>query len=621
MDPIPAWVRKLWNVWDLRTLVLLSLTLQVILSIVGNRRKYISSPWINSVLVWLAYLMADWVATVALSKLSDAQGDSENTNVLWAIWAPLLLLHLGGPDGITAFSLEDNQLWMRHLMGLGVQLFVATYVILMSWKNSWFSFMSLPALVAGIIKYGERTWVLMSVSDDKYLNCLPFDKVGDFYTAEGHEYLRVLTLAYEHLKDFMHHVEEEGRSVRTSPFPRSMEDNIVCDAVEVSMGLMYDLLYTKASRIYTKKGCILRCISFGCTMTVLIGLVFRIVHFREDDNRKDKMHKIDTAITMILIVGALALEIYAAIVMFSSNWGMLWLIKQGRREWVIWLGQRFPVLFNKKKNWSKMMGQFDLLGYSLKIGGPGMLRRSPSRRIISAVLGRDYEDKWITYWHKTVYSVHPLVYNVILLDNCKPRSHSRTSYITRDELAEILEIVDLTRFDFQWRIMCMHHVTEICYHLEMEWDGGEDLSRPDSSSSLWKQYREVSKALSDYMMYLLIMQPSLLPSVGSRRRLERTLKYPPYVIGDAQEVNAACHYLLRQTDRWSVAVERLKLKGKPKRWEIIKLMWWRMLQNATEGLTGVGQKNGHFQHLRQGGELLTFIWFCYSPYQEMYFRH
>ncbi|KAE9447883.1 hypothetical protein C3L33_20212, partial [Rhododendron williamsianum] len=165
MDPIPAWVRRLWDEWDLRLLVLLSLALQIILSLFGNRRKYISSPWI-SILLWSAYLMADWVATVALGKLSDAEVNYDNGNTLGAIWAPLLLLHLGGPDTITAFSLEDNRLWLRHLFGLGVQVSVAVYVILMSWKHSWFSIMSIPALVAGFIKYGERTWVLLSPDEE-----------------------------------------------------------------------------------------------------------------------------------------------------------------------------------------------------------------------------------------------------------------------------------------------------------------------------------------------------------------------------------------------------------------------------------------------------------------------
>ncbi|KAI8570243.1 hypothetical protein RHMOL_Rhmol01G0019100 [Rhododendron molle] len=154
--------------------------------------------------------MADWVATVVLAKLSDAQGDREKSNGLWAIWAPLLLLHLGGPDTITAYSLEDTQLWMRHLLGLVVQLSVAVYVILMSWKNSWFSFMSLPAFAAGVIKYGERTWVLKWVSDDKYLHRISIGPLMYRNSTARHEYVRVLVLAYKHLDQFMKYLVGSG---------------------------------------------------------------------------------------------------------------------------------------------------------------------------------------------------------------------------------------------------------------------------------------------------------------------------------------------------------------------------------------------------------------------------
>ncbi|KAE9444930.1 hypothetical protein C3L33_23172, partial [Rhododendron williamsianum] len=444
MDPIPTWVRRLWDIWDLRILVLLSFSLQVILCISGGRRKSISSLRINSVLVWSAYLMADWVATVALSKLSDAEGKNKSSNVLRAVWAPLLLLHLGGPDTITAYSLEDNQLWMRHLMGLVVQLSVAIYVILMSWKNSWFSFMSIPALVVGIIKYGERTWALKSVWGEKYMRSIPFGGLsGTRHSTAGHDYVWALGAAHVHLNDFRTYLAREHHIWNVLSLGHNnwvnIHSNIFWDALEVQMGLMYDLLYTKAAVIYSKGGLIMRCISFGCTVSVLLGLIFQIVLLKTREEDEGNWHEIDIAITGVLILGALALEIYAAVVIFSSNWMMIWVIKQGREEWVKWLSQRFPWLFNKKKNWSQMMGQFDLLGYCLKCGN-GEFDRSRSTRIIRSVLGYNYkyEDKWNRYLHKTEYSVHPLVCNAIL-ELCNRRIDPLISDSLIREVDEIWE--------------------------------------------------------------------------------------------------------------------------------------------------------------------------------------
>ncbi|XP_058203130.1 uncharacterized protein LOC131317612 [Rhododendron vialii] len=618
MDPIPTWVRTLWDTWDLRVLVLLSFTLQLILTLFGSRRKYISSVWI-SVLVWSAYLMADWVATVALGKLSDVQANREKSNLLWAIWAPLLLLHLGGPDTITAYSLEDNQLWMRHLLGLVVQLFVAIYVILMSWKNSWFSFMSLPALVAGVIKYWERTSVLKWVSDDKYLRRISFDRSMDKSSTEGHDYVRLLLLAREHLYEFMRSYLVMGGVVNEVGYPNNpweiTETNINWDALEVQMGLVYELLYTKAPVIYSKRGFIMRCISFGCTVSVLLGLIIQIVLLKTGE--EENWHEIDIVITGVLIVGAVSLEIYAAVVLFSSNWMMLWLIVHGKKEWVIWLSQRFPCLFNKKKKyWSQMMGQFDLVGY-FRSGSKKEGKKSSCRKIIRSVLGRNYENKWNRYRHKTACSVYPLVYKAIL-ELCGPHIDSKISDSLIHDFDEVWAILKDQGNAFSTLIQTAHLATEICYRLEMEWDaGGEDDPSGSDSSLLWKQNKEVSKVLSDYMMYLVAMHPSLLPNVGLLYWLE--VGSPPSQIGDARDVNAACSYLLEEIVEglhwgWSEIIQRLKEKEKAKRWEIIKHMWLSMLCEATRREKGYGQKNSHFQKLRQGGELLTLIWFINPPY-------
>lgn len=61
--------------------------------------------------------------------------DDDKYNDLVAFWAPFLLLHLGGPDTITAFSLEDNELSLRYFLYLGTQLFASAYVFVRSFPN------------------------------------------------------------------------------------------------------------------------------------------------------------------------------------------------------------------------------------------------------------------------------------------------------------------------------------------------------------------------------------------------------------------------------------------------------------------------------------------------------
>ncbi|KAK4838686.1 hypothetical protein QYF36_015647 [Acer negundo] len=174
MELFSASLRKIWKEWNLQVTVLLSLTLQIVLITLGNRRKYNHKLWIR-IVVWCAYLSADVIAMFALgiitnniSDIYDEKGGFIDANTeLAGFWAPFLLLHLGGPDTITAFSLEDNELWLRHFLGLVVQTLMAIYVLTMSWNGSILSILSLLMFIAGLIKYGERTWVLGKASTEK----------------------------------------------------------------------------------------------------------------------------------------------------------------------------------------------------------------------------------------------------------------------------------------------------------------------------------------------------------------------------------------------------------------------------------------------------------------------
>ena len=112
--------------------------------------------------------MADSVVTVALGVISSKQRNSGNDskvhNELMTFWAPFMSLHLGGQDTITAYAIQDNELWLRHLLGLIVQSSVAFYIFITSLKVSlmdhWLSLLTIPMLVAGFIKYAERIFVM-----------------------------------------------------------------------------------------------------------------------------------------------------------------------------------------------------------------------------------------------------------------------------------------------------------------------------------------------------------------------------------------------------------------------------------------------------------------------------
>lgn len=157
MEVFTPKLMKLWKDWELRAMVVTSLLVQIILTVLGGRRKYIPKIRIRAI-VGCSHLLADSVATIALGILTNNLGDiydeggvvDLNTK-LTAFWAPFLLLHLGGPDTITAYALEDNQLWLRHFFGLIVQTVMTIYIFLMAWSGSRLSLLSIPMIVVGSI--------------------------------------------------------------------------------------------------------------------------------------------------------------------------------------------------------------------------------------------------------------------------------------------------------------------------------------------------------------------------------------------------------------------------------------------------------------------------------------
>jgi protein-S-isoprenylcysteine O-methyltransferase Ste14 len=107
-----------WDESQLRVLVLASLGIQYFLMFFAVGRKFSVPSWFRFV-IWLLYLGNDALAIYALATLFNRQKKPSSTNVsrnLEVLWAPIMLMHLGGQVFITAYNIEDNELWTRHIV-------------------------------------------------------------------------------------------------------------------------------------------------------------------------------------------------------------------------------------------------------------------------------------------------------------------------------------------------------------------------------------------------------------------------------------------------------------------------------------------------------------------------
>lgn len=108
-----------WYGWGIHVTVGLSFLVQVMLLLLADIRRRKDWPVLNAI-IWAGYTGADMVAVYALGHMSVLCRQPEHH--LMALWAPLLLVHLGGQDSITAYAIEDNRLWLRHLLTFAVQV-------------------------------------------------------------------------------------------------------------------------------------------------------------------------------------------------------------------------------------------------------------------------------------------------------------------------------------------------------------------------------------------------------------------------------------------------------------------------------------------------------------------
>ncbi|XP_059659006.1 uncharacterized protein LOC132305375 [Cornus florida] len=340
--------KQLWDVWDLRVFIILGLLLQTFLTFFAPLRKRTSSNWIIMP-PWSAYWLADWAANFAVGLISKSNNNSTSGAVkngdLQAFWATFFLVHLGGPDTITAFALEDNELWLRHLLALIVQCLAALYVFFQTLPSNKLWIPTILVFVAGIIKYSERTRSLYLASlgilrdsrrrgssypkfeEEEYnskivvptwMKLMFDDAAGE---AEG-----VLTelVVMKHTYYFFNiskglivnsilsfSQRYESRNI----FTRSAEDAF--RMIELELNLIYEFLYTKVSVVHSKLGYICRFVSF---ISVLVALV--LFYFEN----KQGFHSFDVGISYVLLLGAIVLDIIAIVMLIFSNWTIIALI-------------------------------------------------------------------------------------------------------------------------------------------------------------------------------------------------------------------------------------------------------------------------------------------------------
>jgi hypothetical protein len=623
-------VVEIWKEWGIQILVVASFLLQLVLLVfAGIRRR--SSSTVLMTLLWLAYLMADNVAVYALGQSLDSRLHEDG---LIAFWAPFFLLHLGGQDNITAYSLEDNQLWKRHLLTLLIQASGAGYTIYRYILPGIRSLLSATILmfIVGFLKYGERVLALKR-ANGKIISPFPFD----------HQYKSEQVDVEEQLLLDSHNMLKFGQSaflnvewhLRLHNFCDGIEyifqsrlynrDVYMYDLVEVQLSLMYDLLYTKVTVIHTWYGWCIRVISMHATVAAF--LLFHLAG-------KGAYSRVDVAITYLLLVGAIILEIASVFRLIGSIWTCVYLdYREYYQTNVVLMRLRQLVNAGRKRRWLNSIGQHNVLDYSSR-------DQTKLRGRITKAIGL------IHWWQKVHFSSNvPITtkFKELVVQQIVKTMHDSEKWSIRDArgravLTDCRMLADVgwsvENIDFGNCILIWHVATDmyICHY--------DDYQRVKTEEE--QHLVKAIKVLSNYMGFLLLVRPNFLPEglqyflleksyqflehdVASNNyfRLEDKLfadsqeeehrKYPKFSTSKKLAMHLVQMYdkedvgAVLRTDCYGGAQLACKLLYNewelPNVLEVIFTVWVEFLCYAAHHSTGAS----HCRQLGRGGDFLTVI--------------
>ncbi|CAL4916681.1 unnamed protein product [Urochloa decumbens] len=628
---------KWWEEWQLRILVLNSLLLQFVL-FVGSLVRYRRIPSFFRSCIWLAHLGADGVAIYALTTLFNQQQKQPGTTdgssrALEALWAPILLIHIGGQHRMTAYSIEDNELWGRHLMSMVSQVAVVTYVCCKVWPGGDRRLLQAVILlfIVGTLRFAQKILALNGASISSvmsasavypssqarnkiisgfFISCLTSLSFNDGESLKEDERNDIS------LEDYVQKAREGSRGAPSMPqhevFPldieklfvdlsapyarrlRKLKDFLLLHRIDayqklqLEIRLAFELIHTNLKVVLSFNGCLLHL--FLPFLSLASTVLFTTASLKRDfqDN--------DVRVTVILLWCTTLLDFLP---FFSSHC----IVGRITR--------------------SNTVAQHNLASYIARECKPTNLMK------ISAAIGcKDIVNK---HWYIEHASESDCI-NVMGLVKDHV-SDGWTDYITdaasykafnslrgqwalRRRNVHVQRLQYALQVPFDQSVLIWHIATELCIHRRGA------LSQADAA--------RCSRVISNYMIYLLFIRPEMLMP-GTRQGLFTTACYDIIMLKRAQESQSQAqngggggsvlddlHTALPfpSTDDVSLfararrlAEDLMDLLGdEDERWKVIQGVWVEIMCYSASRCRGYL----HAKSMAEGVEFLTVVWLLLS---------
>ncbi|PKU79472.1 uncharacterized protein LOC110111780 [Dendrobium catenatum] len=652
---IPLKYKQLWNNWDVRVLILLSLSIQIILIFLGRLRRTSTSRWIRMV-VWVSYILADWVASFALGNLSSNMDDSSSSNVVIAFWAPFLILHLGGPDTITAYSMEDNELWARHLLGLGYELFIAFYVLFRSLPDTRLLMPTLLIFLVGIIKYVERSYSLYKASVEGIQSSInPLSPTKLERTNDLNALSQDFWLYYAAKPSFIDVAPYSDKYLIIKTIFMNISAEEVLMVIRKELSNAYDEFYTKSIVNHSILGYVLRVL---CSTCILLAFSLFILEPKNDFN------KLDVAITYVLLATSICLDFMATVMLMFSDRMIVYLLNVKKlSKWSVLLAKFFVRIKKacpKRKYWSIKLPQLNLLSNCLSISSPN---KTLQHRMMSWVAKRlrfvqeiklnitPLIGESIKLETFTLHTIQPVqatqdVLELIvshlksrihldLFDFNEPAGSSSLRQVTTIRNWAVEPFVQLfEKFSLEKQVLIWHITTDLCFYWNSE---SQHLLEPHQTKMEVEKNRlkgvkrtstkmETCKYLSNYMMHTVMIRSYMMSNMGGESHIlaGKVIKdmvefihksYDGHHLQMPNEIVEACMKMKETPIEFGnlitslfgtarVLAHLMLVISEEERWQVITTAWVELLQKVAMSSKG----NIHMKQLSIGDDLLTFVW-------------
>lgn len=533
-------LQGLWNEWEIHCLILASFALQVFLFFTAGMRRHSVSRVLNS-LIWLAYLSADSVAIFVLGHLAVHASGSHH---LLIFWAPFLLLHMGGQDTITAFSMQDNELWRRHLLGLVTQASVAGYVIsISSWQDNRLLAATVLLFLSGVFKYIGRI-VCLYISSPKLLRDFTVLHLDNY--VHGIYYIPGIAgrgsfedILERRVHDMMLRDIDLKLPPATSLVPilldTPLNDRATIECATIIPGLLnvlkhsadrskayvyvgamlvrsYERIYTKDALHFAWINCFnmivskdfehnvlriafLHIISF-LLLFPLISSLITLELFMVAEKAQIYSHT-DVTISYILLLGAIILEVASLFMSLLSYFAS----SEAPTSFplapiALCVANYIHPAGRHRKHWSKMLAQYKMFEYHTEQNSTGIVS------VVSQWIWRTFSvipnNKYFKEFSRIPLSKDLEEFVLDKLLDLGTREQGGWNFASfRGQLAlhrwpAMRTIIDSA--DLPTSVLIWHIATEICYFTE------------ESNNSPYKPKKtRVSRELSNYIMYLVFM--------------------------------------------------------------------------------------------------------------------